>query len=209
VEEALRRPHPVEAALALEPPLARALFDTLVDGPVSLAARREATLARLVALAETLQPDEARLHASLHPDVRAVLKGKRLLLFKHLLKEVGYQDQALMDDVVQGFRLSGQLPSSPEFPQTRLRAATLSREQLWCTARWSQAVALQHKGGRDPPVDEAVYLATQDEVAKGWLLGPYTPQQLEELVGPRWVPSRRFGVVQGGKVRPIDDFSEF
>ena len=28
-------------------------------------------------------------------------------------------------------------------------------------------------------------------------------------MGPLRAPSRRFGVVQGGKVRPIDDFSEF
>lgn len=28
-------------------------------------------------------------------------------------------------------------------------------------------------------------------------------------MGPLWVPSRRFGVKQGSKVRPVDDFSEF
>ena len=28
-------------------------------------------------------------------------------------------------------------------------------------------------------------------------------------VGPLWTPSRRFGIVQGGKIRNIDDLSEF
>ena len=58
-------------------------------------------------------------------------------------------------------------------------------------------------------MDSAVYAATAEEVERGWLLGPYSPEELSRAVGPLWVPSRRFGVRQGGKVRPIDDFSEF
>ena len=32
---------------------------------------------------------------------------------------------------------------------------------------------------------------------------------MRRLVGPLWTPSRRFGIVQGNKVRNIDDLSEF
>eukprot|EP00971_Amphidinium_carterae_P015001 296368-Amphidinium_carterae.1 len=48
-----------------------------------------------------------------------------------------------------------------------------------------------------------------DEVQKQWLTGPLRPEQVKEHVGPCWTPSRRFGVLQGSKVRCIDDLSEF
>jgi hypothetical protein len=146
----------------------------------------------------------------LHPDVAAVLKGKRVLLFQALLREAHYDDPTLIHEVVSGFRLVGTLPSSPEFPEPRLRAATKDMDELWRYSKWAQVSALSSTGpSGDPALDEAVYLATEEEVQKGWLLGPYSAEQLCEKVGRLWVPSRRFGVVQGGKVRPIDDFSVY
>ena len=41
------------------------------------------------------------------------------------------------------------------------------------------------------------------EVKRGWLLGPYEWDSL----GPREVPSHRFPLRQGSKLRPIDDYS--
>ena len=37
---------------------------------------------------------------------------------------------------------------------------------------------------------------------------PYTEQELTALLGPAWVPSRRFGTNEGGKTRPLDEYSE-
>jgi hypothetical protein len=116
VEKALSLPHPVEAASALEPPLARAVFDLLALGPKVVKARRASALERLRSLAQQLAPAEERLHAQLVGEVRAVLRGKRLLLLKKLLDEVGYQDPTLFTELCQGFRLTGHLPSTPEFP---------------------------------------------------------------------------------------------
>jgi hypothetical protein len=48
---------------------------------------------------------------------------------------------------------------------------------------------------------------TWDEKKRGWLLGPFEPEELTAELGC-WIPSRRFGLRQGGKVRAIDDFSE-
>ena len=51
--------------------------------------------------------------------------------------------------------------------------------------------------------DRAVWDKTLEEVDKGWLLGPFDPQQI-----PSHYPlSCRFGVVQGEKTRCVDDFS--
>ena len=57
----------------------------------------------------------------------------------------------------------------------------------------------------DPGLDEALFAHTLGEVEKGWLRGPPSADELAGL-GP-FVPSRRFGIVQGGKLRPIDDYS--
>ena len=65
---------------------------------------------------------------------------------------------------------------------------------------------------RDPPDDpaaaEAVWRKSQEELQKGWLLGPFSPDEIAQRVGPEYLVSRRFGVDQGGDVRVIDDYSQ-
>ena len=39
--------------------------------------------------------------------------------------------------------------------------------------------------------------------------GPYTSSELDQKFDGCWIPSKRFGVRQGGKIRAVDDFSEF
>ena len=51
-------------------------------------------------------------------------------------------------------------------------------------------------------------LNTESETAKGWLEGPYTPEEITEKLGtPDWAPCHRFGIDQGKKIRQIDDLS--
>ena len=54
----------------------------------------------------------------------------------------------------------------------------------------------------DDFTDRAVWDKTMEEVRSGWLTGPLS---LDE-VGPDEPVSRRFGLNQRDKVRPIDDF---
>eukprot|EP00973_Karenia_brevis_P045934 6360589-Karenia_brevis.AAC.1 len=58
-------------------------------------------------------------------------------------------------------------------------------------------------------MDGQVWEKTLDDVDAGCLVGPYTPQQVSKLVGSLWVGAFRFGINQAGKVRPVDDFSQF
>ena len=39
-------------------------------------------------------------------------------------------------------------------------------------------------------------------------MGRGTFQQVTQQLGPRWTPTRRFGIAQGNKTRPRDDFTE-
>ena len=47
------------------------------------------------------------------------------------------------------------------------------------------------------------------EVTLGLTRRPFTLRQAIERFGDKFVPCRRFLVVQKGKVRPVDDFIEF
>ena len=54
-----------------------------------------------------------------------------------------------------------------------------------------------------------VWAATIEEAEeKHWLEGPYSWEELESKFGKDWVPVRRFGILQSGKLRVINDFSE-
>eukprot|EP00972_Heterocapsa_arctica_P024790 3656595-Heterocapsa_arctica.AAC.1 len=77
------------------------------------------------------------------------------------------------------------------------------------SAPWAQqaAAALTRASG-DDDLDKEVMRGTLEEVEKGWIRGPYSTEQVAEVVGNLWIPSRRFGLKQGAKVRLIDDMSE-
>ena len=47
---------------------------------------------------------------------------------------------------------------------------------------------------------------TMAEVERGWLVGPIEPDDLTRDLGC-WLPSRRFGIRQGKKLRAVDDYS--
>ena len=54
-----------------------------------------------------------------------------------------------------------------------------------------------------------MYNITVEEAnGKGWLDGPFGPKEVDERLGPIWIPLRRFAVKQKGKLRPIDDCAE-
>ena len=56
----------------------------------------------------------------------------------------------------------------------------------------------------DPEIDRGTYAATLDEVERGWLVGPLPMDCLDE----ESLVTRRFGVKQNGKIRPIDNYLE-
>ena len=63
----------------------------------------------------------------------------------------------------------------------------------------------------DAELDAAVYAGTLAELGaeRKWLRGPFTATELSDLLGPLWVGCRRFGLKQGGKIRLVDDYSEY
>lgn len=157
--------------------------------------------------AHALELKENELHQSMDPGVAAVVKGKRLLLFGEMLATVGFPEhQKLVHLMASGFPVAGAYPATGVFPPAD-RRASLDLADLWKKSKTIQSKIVNRRGGSDDTaLDQEVFGATLLEVEKGWLKGPFSADELTRRLGC-WVPSRRFGVRQGEKMRCIDDFA--
>ena len=146
-----------------------------------------------------LKSAESELHQSLPPHLQKILKGKRLLLLKEILIDLRYEDVAVVDDLITGFKLTGWSPKTGVFDPD-VRRPTLSVTQLQNMAPGLNASIIRSVD--ESPVDqttEKVWEETWIEVEKGWLR-PATSSTGCSV-------AKRFGLQQKTKVRMIDDFS--
>eukprot|EP00435_Cladocopium_sp_Y103_P075157 s92_g54.t1 len=151
----------------------------------------------------SLKDEEDSLHVELPEHLQCVLKTKRLRIFRKLLDDIQYTDAKIAGEMVQGFPLCGWLPMSGVFPaQLRppdLHVDTLQRMSASFTARTLTAT----KSSGDSEMDEMLWKATLDEVAAGFLSGPCDADQCPKDA----IASPRFGLMQKGNLRPIENFS--
>ena len=212
LQESMSAPHPFFDVLPLSDSSKKVLFEMLTKGPAWDAGFRAETLKRWTRMANDLKLRELELHKSLDPKIRAVLKGKRLLLWRKIAEEVGWADMTLFDQIEQGFELVGHRPASGIFP-LEMRPAEQTPEQLMRRSGFLKSSLLQ-KVSSAPRNDDADELRriTMKEVEAGSLDGPHPPEVMDERFPDGWIPVRRFGVWQSSadktKLRPIDDFAE-
>jgi len=143
------------------------------------------------------------------PKVKAVLGAKRLLLMERVAKSINWPDTTLFQEMAQGFRLVGQATKSNIF-QPGIKAASMSEEQLMKDAKFLKPALLgKIRASRGDAHSKELYELTESEALdKGWLSGPYTALEMDERFSGRWLPVRRFAVIQKEKLRPIDDLKE-
>ena len=205
--KALMVEHPFEA-IVLEPALLDGITLRATRSVAEVTSRRRAALAHWTSVSRSLEVREAALHRAMHPEVEAVMANKRLLLLREMLRAIGFPStEALFHCLCAGFPVVGEFPRTGVFPPDDRRP---EREltDLWRSSRQAVDRLLREDGGSgDPEVDEFVLDESLLEVERGWLEGPFSPEDLNEDLG-HWIPNRRFGVRQGGCCRAIDDFSE-
>ena len=201
--------HPFDLAAHIPDHLLRCLFEHLTKSPMDLVKLRIQRLKLWTSWARDLAKDESEYKLTLDPRVRAVLGAKRLLLMKKVAEEIGWPDTELFSELATGFRLVGNATRSNVFQQG-LKAATLSEEQLMRDAKFLKPALLgkiRASGGGEH--SSALYDITVAEAKeKSWLKGPYSPVEMDQRYSGRWLPVRRFPVVQKDKLRPIDDLRE-
>ena len=200
--------HPMEGEAFCKDDVADNIFQTLVDGPAVTARKRVNALKHWAARAGELDPAERQLHAELHPAVRRVLRGRRILLLREAAVASGCKDMEFFEELKYGARLVGMANASGEFPE-RFMPPIISVDELVCAAKWARPRASgKARGSGDVEADAVLYDKTRAEaLEKGWLQGPFSAEELDVRFG-KWTVSRRFPVRQGSSIRPVDDFSE-
>jgi len=201
--EACKLVHPTTMAMSVGEMLVRNILS--YNDPSGLCFRRtQCEFAnKLVSLCAELRNDESTCREQMDGHVRKVLASKRVMLFQRLLDDMEYPDSKVALEMRQGFPLSGWLPASEVFP-TRLRPPEIHIEHLFKMAKvfsGRSIAATKSSGCADS--DRRLWEATLEEVADGFLEGPFNRSSL----GPRSVVSPRFGLQQKTKLRPIDNFS--
>ena len=199
--------HPMELHLPVPDLLVRAVVNVLRVGPAHLAFHRTSVLQKIMARSEALKQREKKLHENLHPDLQKVLAGKNTILWEQLLREYEFPDPGLVEEVRQGFELVGPANCSGVFPKfykpPQQSVEKLMQQSLW---RRKNTVAKCRPTG-DGDADAELWSQTLQEVEQGWIDGPYWDEGevSSRLDSDDWMCTRRFPIVQGPKVRIIDD----
>ena len=123
--------------------------------------------------------DEEAPHRTLRPERQLIMRDKKALLFKRMCADLLFRRMcadAGVEDRIQLARRGEVLPA--------LRGKV-------------QACQDDRSAGDD---------RSADEVAQGFLQGPFTQADLSARLGPLYVISKRFGIRQGERCRPIDDW---
>ena len=211
--------HPFDEATQVSDAVGWAMELSVTRGVEYVQCMRVKALRRIKARAAELEAKEQALRELMQPEVAQIYEGKRFLLFQELMEEILHPDKSLVNDLIQGMRITGNAMPTGVFPPD-FKPAQLEEVDLWRVAKFSQGEVQQsvprhvsrgevEVAGEMVDVAKAVWSATLDESAKGWLDGPLSAEEVTAKLGPLWTPSRRFGIVQGGKIRNIDDLSEF
>ena len=202
--------HPLDSPQMVDASNLRAIRAIRDWSCAEVAMFRAKKLKYYISMVESLASEEKCLRHKLDCQVNKVLAGKRLLVFKQMCDDACVGDETLFDELTSGFRLTGRMQESGKFPK-KLRPAGITVEQLRESSVWARKMIFSStkKVAADHEIAEAVYDETQQQLRDGWVKGPFSEDQLDRKFPKGWVPSKRFGVRQGGKIRAVDDFSEF
>jgi hypothetical protein len=209
LDQALQVRHPFDDEVQVPHRVARMLYEAAIHGPDWVKRRRDANMAWYGQRATQLEAKERALHASLNRNVGQVVKDKRILLFKEMLLDIGYDDMDVVNLIQGGVKVVGRLKEVGIWKRSEDRTPRCEVKDLWVSARQSQPKVMLGRGSKDAELDDEVWACTMQEVEDGLLRGPKTAAEVSAQVGPLWTAARRFGIRQGDKVRPIDNFSEF
>lgn len=207
LEKAGKVVHPMDDESYLHDATKEAIKKVVHTDPLVLAKERLATVFNLRKLTQELREQELALKNSLHPDVRKCTESKNITLFEHILQQLGFWDMGVVELLKYGAPLVGLQTAPPGYRQ-QLVPATMTEGELLQTAQWRRKSLMCQSKQFSQDDEKALLETTNDEVARGFLQGPYTEQEMSVLLETEeWSLNPRFVLFQGtsGKVRVIDD----
>ena len=208
-EEASKLEFPLDSDSLVHDELLMAVRDVLVWGPARLIKFRADSLRDLLKTRDEVQARNIELQQLMDESSRVILKGKNLALLEKILIDNGYPDAKVIEEAARGFDLTG-FPKPSGIFHPIPSSATMDDKQLLATRVWNnKALAGKVSSSMSAEDDAEIWRQAMDEVARGWLAGPwYDEKGLLEHMGGEVLCSRRFPLRQGEKVRAIDDLSE-
>ena len=207
IKATLNVKRPMDLQIPLRDLLLQAVATVLTLGPGAVAERRAAHCSRILKRIKELETEEKTLHETLHPQVRSVLKGKRLLIWRELMLETGYPDLEIFDEVTEGIKLVGPAHESQAFP-SGLTPAQQSVGQLCSQAVWRRKTSIgKCRSSGNALADTELWEQSWNEVEAGWFDGPfYADSEVSERVqSTDWICARRFPLQQPTKIRLVED----
>ena len=209
VQEALKTVHPMDSTDAIEINLKKAIEFLASKSPADICKYRLHQLKIAREWVDELRLEEEQLHKSLEENIQRLMQKKRLLLFHKLMKLTEYPEaDNLFKDMCEGFELVGKARNSKCLPK-KIKPALISVDELQKAALWNRKAVLSKCKLQNDETDEILWQGTQDELAKGWVRGPFDESQITEILKTsNWIAIRRFALKQGEKIRVIDDCKE-
>ena len=209
VNNAKRLRHPFDQPVKLPPSLVQALGRMAELGPHDLGLHRQNSIEWYQWKEEELATKEKHLHSMLDKGVETVVESKKILLFKTMLEDIKYDDMEVVNLLVSGVKVVGTLERVGIWRPDDKPAKLSLRAALHGSTSAKDDIrrAKQHHW---TDIDDQLVSCTYAEVTDGHLMGPFKEEEIDERIGSSaWLPARRFPLDQKGKLRPIDDFSEF
>ena len=201
VQRAVAVGHPRSLAIHLSQEIQSMLVENFHQDNLELVKTRAAFLMKWSNRCKALKLDEDRLRQNMESHLQRVLQGKRLLLMKEMLLDLGYPDSSLVDEITGGFQLSGWLPKSKVFPPHVKRPQQSMAAVRTMSKGVNKSICKQVEFPADEDMAKEVWQLTLEEVERGWIW-------FDDACKPEHhVLAKRFGIRQGQKTRLIDDCS--
>ena len=107
--------HPFNRASVVPDATARAIFTILTRGPEATMQTWRDTVHQWWSEANHRDEDEKKLIESLKEPCKSILRGKRMSMMRRVLARIRWPDSGFIDDILEGFSLIGDMPSSSRF----------------------------------------------------------------------------------------------
>ncbi|OLP80428.1 hypothetical protein AK812_SmicGene39165 [Symbiodinium microadriaticum] len=179
------------------------LIEQLVYRPSVVRSKRKSYITRWSNRAKTLEPEEAKLKAGMAPHRRKILDSKRILLFKEMLEEIKYDDIEVVQEIIEGATLTGDIQVTGVLDAKFKPARIDVSELMEISEQVKQQIRDRTVSCGNSETDALLWSKTLEEVDKGHLEGPLEFESVPEDC----LISSRFPIMQGDKLRPIDNYS--
>ena len=168
IEKAFHVGHPSGFVFLLDPAIHDAIDANFFTDPCHLAKLRVDFVKKWSERARDSQVQENQLHSNMPRDLARVLSGGRLLLLGDMIKAAGCPDKSLVDDIKNGFRISGWMPLSGNTQQrVKRRAMSLDTRLVLCK-RLNKGTFERLSHRQDQELEQVAWTETQKEVDAGW-----------------------------------------